>query len=92
MQTFPDHFIFCGTIAEQAQLIGNAVPVLLARVIGATLTRDLELARAHQEEGRLLSFVPTLSAGMSPALERVTERVRLMFLKDRAPREPSLWD
>ena len=92
VQTFPDDFMFNGTVTEQAQAIGNAVPILLAKVIGETLMKDLEGAIACQGEGRLLSFVPTLSNGMSPALERVTERVRSMFLKKDAPKEASLWD
>lgn len=92
VQTFPDDFVFSGTASEQAQLIGNAVPVLLAKVIGETLVKDLEGAVSRPSEGRLLSFVPTLSNGMSPALERVTQRVRSMFLNKEVPKETSLWD
>ena len=92
IQTFPDDFVFDGSVTEQAQLIGNAVPVLLAEVLGESLRADLEAAVARDGEGRLLSFVPTLSSGMSPALERVTERVRSTFLKQEAPREALSWD
>jgi DNA (cytosine-5)-methyltransferase 1 len=92
VQTFPDDFVFSGTASEQAQLIGNAVPVLLANVIGEALAKDLKSAAARPGEGRLLSFVPTLSNGMSPALGRVTRRVRSMFLKKEVPKEISLWD
>lgn len=92
VQTFPDDFVFCGNVSEQAQLIGNAVPVLLATIIGESLVKDLEHAVARPGNGQLLSFVPTLSNGMSPALDRVTERVRSLFLKETVPKEPSLWD
>ncbi|MBI1915141.1 MAG: DNA cytosine methyltransferase [Planctomycetes bacterium] len=92
VQTFPDDFLFSGTVSEQALLIGNAVPVLLAKVIGETLLKDLENAVAQAGNGQLLSFVPTLSNGKSPALERVTQRVRATFLKKQTPKETLLWD
>lgn len=88
VQTFPDEFMFSGNVSEQALLVGNAVPVLLAKAIGETLVRDLAGAVSRPGAGRLLSFVPTLSNGMSPALERVTGRVRSMFLK----KETARWD
>lgn len=34
LQTFPHSFIFCGSITSQAKQIGNAVPPLMARVVG----------------------------------------------------------
>lgn len=79
IQTFDDDFSFAGSPAERQQLIGNAVPPRLARVLGETLMQQLEQVRPITCEGRLLSFVPTLSMGMSPALESITERVRRRF-------------
>lgn len=92
VQTFPDDFVFCGNVSEQALLIGNAVPVLLAEVIGRALLSDLGNAARREGEGQVLSFVPTLSTGMSPALERVTVRVRETFLQKERPKEALLWD
>lgn len=34
LQTFPDDYIFYGTLQEIGKQIGNAVPVLLAETIG----------------------------------------------------------
>src|SRR5439155_447026 len=69
IQTFPDDFTFRGTCAEQAQLIGNAVPPLLASAIAHSLAVSLRVAEPRNGKGALLSFVPTLSKGLSPILE-----------------------
>lgn len=79
IQTFRDDFVFAGTFTEQAQLIGNAVPPRLAELIARSLAADLRTAAPRRGPGALLSFVPTLSSGMSPALERMTAAVRKTF-------------
>jgi DNA (cytosine-5)-methyltransferase 1 len=80
IQTFRDDFVFRGTLSEQAMLIGNAVPPCFAEVIARHLHADLRNAEPRDSDGTLLSFVPTLSTGMSPALEEVTRLVRKRYL------------
>ncbi|MBL8634668.1 MAG: DNA cytosine methyltransferase [Myxococcales bacterium] len=93
IQTFPDDFVFSGKLADQALLIGNAVPPLFAEQVAKHLAAEL---RAGVEQsagpGRLLSFVPTMSTGMSPALQRITTIVRSAFLasNDGKPKEGQL--
>jgi DNA (cytosine-5)-methyltransferase 1 len=41
LQTFPDDFRFSGSLQSMARQIGNAVPVLLAQTIGASLIEHL---------------------------------------------------
>lgn len=81
IQTFPDDFVFSGTLADQALLIGNAVPPGFAKQVAKHLAAEL-LAGVDPiaGPGRLLSFVPTMSMGMSPALQRITTIVRSTFL------------
>jgi DNA (cytosine-5)-methyltransferase 1 len=78
-QTFPDHFLFAGNASEQMQLIGNAVPPLLAFVFGRSLIADLKASPDPSMGGGLLSFVPTLSNGVSPALDTTIETVKARF-------------
>jgi DNA (cytosine-5)-methyltransferase 1 len=91
IQTFPDSFVFHGTRSEQIQMIGNAVPVLLAQTIARELLVDLGSKSGTEiGKGMLLSFVPTMSDGMSPVLGRVVDRVNDSF-KQRKPEQQSLW-
>src|SRR5262249_38211253 len=76
LQTFPDCWDFAGSKADKIQVIGNAVPPLLALKIAELLIRDLDQPSCDSSgNGRLLSFVPTASAGMSPALEKVEQGI-----------------
>lgn len=42
LQSFPDRFVFTGNRAEQYAQVGNAVPPLLARAVGASLKSLLD--------------------------------------------------
>lgn len=94
LQTFPITFQFFGSPADRIQLVGNAVPPLFALRIAECLKNDLAcLDDREKGPGELLSFVPTLSTGMSPALESTTRQVKLRFLrKSGKERQLSLWD
>lgn len=80
IQTFPDKIAFYGTASKRLQLIGNAVPPQLAKVIALQLLQDLQNAAPGCTPGALLSFEPTVSTGMSPALQRTTELVERSFM------------
>jgi DNA (cytosine-5)-methyltransferase 1 len=41
IQTFPDDFVFLGSLGSMYKQIGNAVPVLLAKKIGKVIKREL---------------------------------------------------
>lgn len=42
-QTFPDDFVFCGSISQQYKQVGNAVPVNLAYEIAKQIKESLEV-------------------------------------------------
>jgi DNA (cytosine-5)-methyltransferase 1 len=94
LQTFPLNYKFLGTRADRVQLIGNAVPPLLAEVMAKTILSDL-IANQPKEtkKGSLLSFQPTSSLGMSPLLDRITKEVRQRYLsKPILEKQLALWD
>ncbi len=90
LQTFPDDFVFVGNAAEQSQLIGNAVPPLLAHSIAVSLAQDLLSVRPQKPNGELITFVPTLSNGFSPVLREVITMVKRRFLNNETEELP-LW-
>ncbi len=91
LQTFSDNFEFVGTQAEKIQMIGNAVPPLLACRIAETLYIDLNKGPSLLSAGKLLSFVPTMAEGKSPILESVCERIENEFALTSPIYQPSLW-
>src|SRR6185295_16850916 len=42
LQSFPDGFVFCGTMNPAFRQIGNAVPPLLARAMAALIVTQLQ--------------------------------------------------
>jgi DNA (cytosine-5)-methyltransferase 1 len=79
IQTFPDEFRFVGAPRDKMQLIGNAVPPVLAQIVASSLAKDLRARHRHRSSGALLSFVPTLSIGMSPVLRSVCASIQERF-------------
>ena len=93
LQTFPESYQFHGSKADRIQLIGNAVPPLLAEQIARVLIKDFGISVDHYASGSLLSFLPTHSSGLSPALESVVSKVAKRFtgIVDKQLQR-SLWD
>ena len=52
LQTFPDGFVFNTSWTESMRQLGNAVPVMLARVVASSVARELLVAHWRQIEGR----------------------------------------
>jgi len=52
IQTFPDDWIFYGSVSSKYKQIGNAVPVLLAKELGSYL---LNLIQGKKEKGKEIS-------------------------------------
>lgn len=94
VQTFPDRFVFRGSRRDRAQLIGNAVPPLFAERLAEHLLSGLKRMRSVQPRlgtGKLLSFVPTLSRGMSPVLQALSKRVEARFVGVGNGEQLTLW-
>lgn len=95
LQTFPIDYRFQGTRADRIQLIGNAVPPVLAEAIAQSVMRDLVAnASTVTKPGALLSFQPTSSSGMSPLLDRITREVKQRYLSKttKSEKQLALWD
>lgn len=94
LQTFGPNYQFAGTQAERIQQIGNAVPPRMAEAIASCLMNGLGSCSPTDDcDGRLLSFIPTLSNGMSPILQRVVDRVQRRFSRETTVLvQKQLWD
>ena len=79
LQSFPDDFEFAGNRNEVMLQIGNAVPPRFASVLSGALHQIATSERNTHSDGRLISFWPTNSSGMSPALRNVTDLVRRRY-------------
>lgn len=88
VQTFPDTFAFEGSAAQRIQQIGNAIPPLLAEMLGTHLRRYGFDRSEASETGRLLGFSLTKASAMSPALAHT--RSRLLKLT-HASKQPTLF-
>lgn len=55
LQSFPDGFVFCGTMNPAFRQIGNAVPPLLAKAIGDALIAQIAAALAIPAEDAALA-------------------------------------
>jgi DNA (cytosine-5)-methyltransferase 1 len=51
IQTFPDNWVFCGSVTQQYKQIGNAVPVNLAKEIGHSITQFLNRVYQNKASG-----------------------------------------
>lgn len=69
LQTFPDNFVFKASIKHAAKHIGNAVPVLLARVLAAQIMAH---HRCYEFE-RLMNYSHWSPVDDTPAGEAVVE-------------------
>jgi len=53
LQSFPDHFVFCGSLTQKTRQIGNSVPPLMMRAIAEIIKNDLTSERngiPHEEQ------------------------------------------
>jgi len=54
LQTFRDDYVFHGSWTETMRQLGNAVPVKLAHIVGASVAAQLHSAHEKQPKGRFL--------------------------------------
>ena len=48
IQQFPEDWVFAGTPAQQYAQAGNAVPIRLGRIVGETISRELDKLRSRR--------------------------------------------
>ncbi len=94
LQTFPDAYVFKGSNQQKATLIGNAIPVRFAEALGDALLKTRDAGDdLSSEPGALMRFEVTVGDLMSPALQRVAERIASRYGKTNIdePEELTLW-
>lgn len=57
LQSFPDGFVFCGTMNPAFRQIGNAVPPLMAKALATEMHRTLMAAVTREVEGEAQSAI-----------------------------------
>ena len=57
IQSFPDDFVFCGSLGNKYKQIGNAVPVLLANKIAIKIKQSLDLHKITSSTQKSESFL-----------------------------------
>ena len=57
IQTFPNDFVFCGSLGNKYKQIGNAVPVLLANKIAIKIKKSLESYKITSSRSKSEIFV-----------------------------------
>lgn len=75
IQSFPDDFLFCGTLAQQMLQIGNAIPPYFAE----QLVNQMYMADASQVGvygPGLIRFEVTKASAQSPALEKTCKALQ----------------
>ncbi len=80
IQTFPDDYVFFGSRAEQCQLVGNAVPVLLAQQLGHQIKKHI------QSHARKTIASMTGKSGEEEALTAFSETVTATPPRPKRPR------
>jgi DNA (cytosine-5)-methyltransferase 1 len=72
IQSFPSNYIFCGTLTQQWRQIGNAVPPLLAKVIGEAILK-LDKRKDLMEKTLSIQDVSSIRATAFSYKENVNE-------------------
>lgn len=81
LQTFPDNYIFFGTVTSCLQQIANAVPPLLAETIAGYIMKEYGFDVVYEPKRPHFQFSLTQSNGMSSALNK-TDLMLKEFIDD----------
>lgn len=77
IQTFPKDFIFSGSKTDQEQMIGNAVPVNLARFVGQAIQEYI----AQKDNSRMNIHIQTAT---KPQRYTIPEYAQSFLFEDKA--------
>ena len=75
IQSFPDDFLFCGTVPQQMLQIGNAIPPRFAELMVNRIVLSDESQAGVYGSG-LIRFDLTKANAQSPALEKTNKALR----------------